>query len=381
MDDTAMFGYTSQNTSLRDSEPIEDHFLETQEFNTSRFHTFYQQQNRSHGEKSNSHSECSYSNEENWELQEKRDQKDSVKEKSNRNDELLFTKESHTIDTSRSKCDKEELFNKVQEQDSSVESFKSSHSQVENSYFERAFICDICLKTMSNLTSLLKHNCIHSNKKHFQHGVCQETVSEVGQFSQQKRTDTEERSFQCTMSEQVFPENDRERDIRLHTVEKSIQSDVCEGTFSNTSTVIRRKPTHSRKETHQCNLCGKTFSQKPNLNRHMREHTGKKPFTCVVCEQRFSQEENLNRHMRTHTGEKPFQCTLYERTFSQKHHLHGIYGHILERRLSSVLFVMKGFPSNSTLIGISVHTLNRNVFSGKLFGKVYPNQVFNLTKM
>ncbi|GFY66091.1 hypothetical protein TNIN_433421 [Trichonephila inaurata madagascariensis] len=73
-----MFGYTSQNTSLRNSGPIEDHFMETQEFDTSRFHTFYQQQNRSHGEQSNSHSECIYSNEEKWKLQQKRDQKDSI---------------------------------------------------------------------------------------------------------------------------------------------------------------------------------------------------------------------------------------------------------------------------------------------------------------
>ncbi|GFY39371.1 hypothetical protein TNIN_300721 [Trichonephila inaurata madagascariensis] len=73
-----MFGYTSQNTSLIDSEPIEDHFIETQEFDTSRFHTFYQQLNHSHGEQSNSHSEYIYSNEEKWKLQQNRDQKDSI---------------------------------------------------------------------------------------------------------------------------------------------------------------------------------------------------------------------------------------------------------------------------------------------------------------
>ncbi|GFY55916.1 hypothetical protein TNIN_100641 [Trichonephila inaurata madagascariensis] len=366
IDDTAMLGYTSQNTSLRDSEPIEDHFMETQEFDTSRFLNFYQPQNRSHGEQSNSHSECIYSNEEKWKLQQNRDQKDlismsvvgrcirtacdvlhgtdsenidfhsettdsqykdifqsesnlvyshTIEETPNRNNELLFTKESHTIDTSRSKCDKKESVNTVQEHDSSVENIKSSHSQVEISSFGRTIICEFCLKILNSFTSLLKHNCIHSNKKNFHHSVCQKTVYDMGQFSQQKRTDTKERSFQCIVSEQVFPENNIERDMHRHTGEKSIQSDVCERKLSNTN-LISQMPTHSRKKTHQCNLCVKTFSQKCHLDDHIRKHTGEKPFQCVICERRFSMKKNLKTHMRTHTGEKPFQCVVCEQSKS-----------------------------------------------------------------
>ncbi|GFY66092.1 hypothetical protein TNIN_433431 [Trichonephila inaurata madagascariensis] len=235
---------------------------------------------------------------------------------SNRNDEHLFKKESHTIDTSRSMCDKEELVNKLQEHDSSVESFKSSHSQVEISYFERSFICDLCLKTMNSSASLLKHNCIHSNKKHFHHDVCQETVPEMGQLSQQKRTDTKERSFQCTVFEQVFPENKIKR-------EKSIQSDVCEQNFLiQICSFARCVPILEK--THQCNLCGKTFSKKCHLEIYIRKHTGEKPFQCVVCEQRFSQGRSLNRHMRSHTEEKPFSVMYVTECFLENVILIGI---------------------------------------------------------
>ncbi|GFY77092.1 hypothetical protein TNIN_462331 [Trichonephila inaurata madagascariensis] len=244
-----------------------------------------------------------------------------IKETSNRNDELLFTKESHTIDTSRSMGDKEELVNKVQEHDSSVESFKSSHSQVEISSFGRTIICDISLKLLNSFTSLLEHNCTHSNKNYFNHGVCQKTVSEMGQFSQHKRTDTMERSLRCTVSEQVFPESNIELDMHRHTGEKCIKSDVCERKLSNTNILIRTMPTHSRKKTHQCNLCGKTFSHKCDLDRHKRKHTGDKPFLCVICERRFSIKNNHKTHMRTHTGDKPFQCNFCNRKFSQKCHL------------------------------------------------------------
>ncbi|GFY39367.1 hypothetical protein TNIN_300681 [Trichonephila inaurata madagascariensis] len=171
----------------------------------------------------------------------------------------------------------------------------------------------------------------------------------MNQFSQQKRTDIEERSFQYPVYEQVFLENDHKRDRRPHTGERSIQSNVCKRTFFNTSILIRQMPNHSRKKTHQCNLCGKTFSQKFQLGAHMRKHTGEKALQCVVCEQRFSQETTLNRHMRTHTGEKPFQCAVCDDRFSQKSSLN--------RQMRK-------------------HTGQKH-FSGIKFGKVYPNRVWN----
>ncbi|GFT61421.1 hypothetical protein TNCV_4371111 [Trichonephila clavipes] len=65
IDDKAMLGCTSQNTSRIDSETIEDSFLDTQEFDASRFNNFFPYQNQSHGEESNSDLKCNYSNEEN----------------------------------------------------------------------------------------------------------------------------------------------------------------------------------------------------------------------------------------------------------------------------------------------------------------------------
>ncbi|GFY39365.1 hypothetical protein TNIN_300661 [Trichonephila inaurata madagascariensis] len=84
---------------------------------------------------------------------------------------------------------------------------------------------------MNSLTTLLNHNCLHSNKKHFHHDLCQETVYKMNHFSQQKLTGTDERSLQYPVSEKMFPENDRVWDIRPHTGEKSIQNDVCGENF------------------------------------------------------------------------------------------------------------------------------------------------------
>ncbi|GFS80889.1 hypothetical protein TNCV_126461 [Trichonephila clavipes] len=78
IDDTTMLKYTSQNTSLIGYETIEDNLMETQEFDTSRIHNCSQQMNGSHGEQSNSHFKCNYSNQENLKVQRKIDLKNSL---------------------------------------------------------------------------------------------------------------------------------------------------------------------------------------------------------------------------------------------------------------------------------------------------------------
>ncbi|GFY39368.1 hypothetical protein TNIN_300691 [Trichonephila inaurata madagascariensis] len=367
IDNKAMLGYTSQNTSYIDNDTIEDNFSEPQEFDTSRCHSFFQYQNQSHGEQSKLHLKCSYSNEENRELQQKRDQEDSIsisvvgrcirtacdvllgidhenngvfsetidshykeifqtepnffyskEETLSRKDELLHKNEANRIDKQESKFENADSSNKQLEHDSSVEILKSSHSQsqVEISRFERTFVCEIGMKRLNTLSLLLTHNCPDSPEKHFQHRLHQKHFYEMGHFSQQKLT--KDRSFQCTVCDKVFLENDRDRHMNTHPGEKSILCDICKRTFNDTSKLTRHMLTHSGKKIHQCNLCEKTFSKKYNLDTHKRTHTREKPFHCVVCEQRFSQGASLNRHMRTHTGEKPFQCNLCDQTFSEK---------------------------------------------------------------
>ncbi|GFS80835.1 gastrula zinc finger protein XlCGF57.1 [Trichonephila clavipes] len=274
-----MLGYTSQDTSRRESDTIEESFLETQEFETSRYLNFFPYQNQSHGEQSNLDLKCNYSNEENWreKFQQKRDQKDSI-----------------SIS--------------VVGRYSSVEVLKSSHSQspVEISSFERTFVCGINSEKLNRFTSLLKHNCKPSPDKHLHHGIHQENFYEMGHFSQQKCSDNKDRAFQCTVWDKFLLENDPEQHMYTHNEVKSFQCDVCKKTFSKQNSLTRHMLTHYKEKPFQCNVFGKQFFQKGNLKVHMRTHTGEKPFQCVVCDERFSQKCSLNRHMRAHTREKPF---------------------------------------------------------------------------
>ncbi|GFT35741.1 hypothetical protein TNCV_2944171 [Trichonephila clavipes] len=122
----------------------------------------------------------------------------SKEETLSRKDELLNKNEANTIDKRESKCESVEVSNKELEHDSSAEILKSSYCQiqVEISTFERTFVCDICLKKLNIFTSLLKHNYLPSPEKHLQHGIHEENFYEIGNFSQQKRSDTKDRSIQ-----------------------------------------------------------------------------------------------------------------------------------------------------------------------------------------
>ena len=39
-----------------------------------------------------------------------------------------------------------------------------------------------------------------------------------------------------------------------------------------------------------------TFSQTSGLTNHTRIHTGEKPYACNICEQTFSRSSSLNEH-------------------------------------------------------------------------------------
>ncbi|XP_023849076.1 zinc finger protein 665-like [Salvelinus sp. IW2-2015] len=126
------------------------------------------------------------------------------------------------------------------------------------------FPCTYCGKLFLNMSSLTRHDLIH----------------------------TQERPFKCTELE-------------------------CGKSFKSKSEVKVHMRYHTGERPFKCKVCGKGFTQNCYLTQHMRTHTGEKPYPCSVCGRKFDDSRKRKRHMMIHTGEKPHKCLKCEKAFSR----------------------------------------------------------------
>ncbi|XP_078477603.1 uncharacterized protein LOC144738434 isoform X2 [Lampetra planeri] len=140
----------------------------------------------------------------------------------------------------------------------------------------------------------------------------------TGNFTQDQRSPTGEKPFNCTVCGKAFLDSfNLKKHQRTHTGEKPFRCSVCGKEFLFSSGLKKHERTHTGEKPFKCTVCGKAFSSSYYLKIHQRTHTGDKPFKCSVCEMAFSHSSNLKIHQRIHTGEKPFKCTVCGKAFAQ----------------------------------------------------------------
>ncbi|XP_041852049.1 zinc finger and SCAN domain-containing protein 2-like isoform X2 [Melanotaenia boesemani] len=154
------------------------------------------------------------------------------------------------------------------------------------------YICYTCNKRFSNLSSLQKHNAVHTGVK----------------------------PYSCKTCGKCFGQNSLlVRHMRCHSSEKPYSCKTCGKCFRSNSHLLSHTRTHTGERPYSCKTCGKCFSRNSILLSHMRTHTGEKPHSCKTCGKGFGRKDGLLRHMRTHTGEKPYSCTTCGKCFGHSH--------------------------------------------------------------
>ena len=159
-----------------------------------------------------------------------------------------------------------------------------------------------------------------------------------------------ENSFSCQVCKKSFSKkSDLLRHAYEHKERPKLECNECNKKFTTSLALERHTNAHNRakKSKHSCKICLETFHLKSHLLEHHRQHhLAAKLFTCKICKAEFSWEENLKKHMKTHdvnnymcpTCNKTFLDATSLRVHSKKHQIPDVQVNQLKCKICAQVF-------------------------------------------
>jgi len=164
--------------------------------------------------------------------------------------------------------------------------------------------CNICGKSFSFRTNMVKHMCLHTGIFPFACQKCGKKFVRRDRFNQHMiKVHRLNVISDCLDVADAVSASDK---IENNNFQKLTHSRKFEMNRNN-----------SRKLKTQCNVCGK-FLRTDYLHNHLANHSGIKPHTCTICGKSFSFRTNMLQHMCLHTGIFPFSCKKCGKKFTRK---------------------------------------------------------------
>lgn len=132
-------------------------------------------------------------------------------------------------------------------------------------------ICNVCVKSCTSSTHLVKHKRIHTNERPYICGVCEASFIQSGHLVEH---------------------------TRIHTGEKPFMCQVCQKGFVKSGDLTLHQWIHSDSKPYICELCHEGFANLRRYDRHKEVHAHHKPYDCDMCHIGFTELRSLTRHIR-----------------------------------------------------------------------------------
>lgn len=183
--------------------------------------------------------------------------------------------------------------------------------------------CLYCNRWFNDTLKFEVHQQTHTNKnneknKRYSCDICQKTFSGSSSLVLHLKRHRGERQFKCEECGKEFSQNGHlKRHLKLHSGQKDFKCNLCSKEFVQSHHLTEHMRTHSNEKTFRCEYCNKQFKHLSGLRHHLKTHTESEAFKCEICDKYFSQKGHLKNHLRIHSKEKPYECDFCHRKFTQ----------------------------------------------------------------
>ncbi|OWR51239.1 zinc finger protein 420 [Danaus plexippus plexippus] len=209
------------------------------------------------------------------------------------------------------------------------------------SEFEEQYMCEVCYKISTSLSSYRTHMKQHSVIKEYLCSQCDDVFKTNRQLCDHKVQSHKDGCFSCQECQLAFSDH---YTYLLHTFQHIRPPYICpecRAPLSKYKSLAAHLKIHfndlvechiCHKEVRQMRLtehirdhkggvvcveCGKVCNNKKNYDYHLISHTGVKPYQCLYCGKGFSTANQMKTHTAVHTNIRRYKCDICHQEFKQ----------------------------------------------------------------